>query len=364
MHLTIVRIQVMKRSVQPPGVRRKVTRYKEHAGTRCWALLFPLSLAVFLASSASLDAGSRLINLSTRGWGKYSIVSTNIMIAGFVVEGGPKKVLLRHIGPTLDKFGVTDRLHSGHPDPQYYNSAGAMFLFFEGNKTETWRRLPPWNRDLVGNDIALLMSEMFDEAGAFLLDLNTFESAAVWECFPGSSSIHTEGTGIAPIVGISLVEIYDLEKDDPNSKLVNLSTRGHVRAGQGVMIAGFVIYGDVPLKVLIRGVGPGLVPHGVPVANVLPDPLLRLMDKDGNEIARSDNWQTDTAPTNNQFAKANAEVFAKTGAFALEADSNDAAIVATLTPDPKSKIGIYTAILSGNGASPDGEGIVEIYVVE
>ena len=41
------------------------------------------------------------------------------------------------------------------------------------------------------------------------------------------------------------------------------------------LIAGFVIDGDLPKRVLIRGVGPGLVP-AVSAANVLANPSLSL----------------------------------------------------------------------------------------
>lgn len=45
----------------------------------------------------------KLVNLSTRG----KLTETEILTPGFVIEGEPKKVLIRVMGPTLGTFGVT-----------------------------------------------------------------------------------------------------------------------------------------------------------------------------------------------------------------------------------------------------------------
>src|SRR5205085_3914639 len=50
----------------------------------------------------------------------------------------------------------------------------------------------------------------------------------------------------------------------PPGKAVNLATRVFVDTGERVAIAGFIVTGDVPKKVLIRGIGPSLVDNGVP----------------------------------------------------------------------------------------------------
>ncbi|HEX2101025.1 MAG TPA: alkaline phosphatase, partial [Candidatus Synoicihabitans sp.] len=80
-----------------------------------------------------------------------------------------------------------------------------------------------------------------------------------------------------------------------SDRLINLSTRGHVGTGAGVMIAGFVLEGTSPHRLLIRGVGPGLTRLGVPDA--LVDPALRVLNNNGAEVAANDNWEEAGAAT-------------------------------------------------------------------
>ena len=122
--------------------------------------------------------------------------------------------------------------------------------------------------------------------------------------------------------------------------MLNISTRGQIDTGEGVMIAGTIVGGTVGQIVVIRGLGPSLATGSPPIANPLPDPLLILYNPFGQIIASNDDWQATQA----------VEISA-TGL----APSNplESAILAPLLP------GNYTAILSDvNGAS--GVGLVEI----
>ncbi len=124
--------------------------------------------------------------------------------------------------------------------------------------------------------------------------------------------------------------------------LKNLSTRGQVGAGGDILIAGFVVAGDVPKQVLIRAIGPSLSAFGV--TGALADPILQLFT--GNSLSNTnDNWGGATAIS----TAANL-----VGAFALAPTSLDAVILATLPP------GSYTAQVSGAGGST-GVALVEIY---
>src|SRR5207302_7870847 len=65
-----------------------------------------------------------LANISTRG-----IVETgnSALIGGFIIRGGgPKKMILRAIGPTLANFGITNPLTD--PILELHDSAGALIL--------------------------------------------------------------------------------------------------------------------------------------------------------------------------------------------------------------------------------------------
>ena len=128
-------------------------------------------------------------------------------------------------------------------------------------------------------------------------------------------------------------------------KLVNISTRGQVGAGDNVMIAGFVIGGTQPKSVLIRGIGPSLATFNV--TGVLSASRLELFS-----------GATSLAVGNDWGASANATAMVATSlrvsAFPLAANSRDAVLLLTLQP------GNYTAVLSGqNGVT--GAGMVEVY---
>jgi hypothetical protein len=158
--------------------------------------------------------------------------------------------------------------------------------------------------------------------------------------------------------GIALAEVYDASANPgaETQRLVNLSTRGMVEAGEGMLIGGFVIQGDHAKRVLIRGIGPRLALFGVPGA--LSDPRLAVY-RGQTMVAQNDNWST-PAPVNATPIPATAAELAAVaeavGAFALGAGSLDAAVLVTLPP------GAYTAQVSGAGTST-GVALVEIYEV-
>ncbi len=124
----------------------------------------------------------------------------------------------------------------------------------------------------------------------------------------------------------------------PQPKLLNISTRLEVQAGDNVLIGGFIVTGTLPKKVIVRGIGPSLGSQGV--GGALADPILELHKPDGTVIT-NDNWKDSQE----------AEIVATT-----VPPSNDLepAIVATLDP------GNYTAVVSGkNGGT--GIALVEAY---
>jgi hypothetical protein len=129
--------------------------------------------------------------------------------------------------------------------------------------------------------------------------------------------------------------------------LGNISTRLQVGTADRVMIAGFIVQGSAPKKVLIRAAGPSLTQFGVP--NALANPQLELHDTN-NTIGMNDNWQTTQIGgviTSDQVAEIQNSGLAPR-------DPAESALIATLPP------GTYTAIVQGvNGGT--GVGIVEAY---
>lgn len=107
------------------------------------------------------------------------------------------------------------------------------------------------------------------------------------------------------------------------------------------MIAGFIITGNVPKPVVLRGMGPSLVSSGLPAASLLQDPVIELHGSNGALIASNDNWK-DT-----QKAQIQGTIYEPT-------DDREAVIVATLPP------AAYTVILRGLNQTT-GIGVVEVY---
>ena len=129
---------------------------------------------------------------------------------------------------------------------------------------------------------------------------------------------------------------------DTNSRLINIATRGWAGAGDSVMIAGFVISGTQPKKVLITAKGPVLATAGVP--DVLADPNLTLYDSTGKPLQFNENWQS----------ASNASEVAALGRGMRTDFPQEAALLTTLNP------GAYTAIVRGAGTTT-GNALVEVF---
>ncbi len=127
-------------------------------------------------------------------------------------------------------------------------------------------------------------------------------------------------------------------------RLVNLSSRARAGAGDGTLIAGFVIGGLEPQTVIVRAIGPALRAFGV--GDAVANPRLRLY-RDAAIVAENDEWSS------GPDAAALAAGFAHVGAFALPTGSADAALLVTLPP------GAYT--LQVSSAAGDGDALAEIY---
>jgi Zn-dependent metalloprotease len=149
-------------------------------------------------------------------------------------------------------------------------------------------------------------------------------NATLWIADGGFGCIYRRGAFQAPA------------DKSPFTRLANISTRMRVLTGERVLIGGFLIDGNAPKKVLIRGIGPSLTGVGP----TLPNPVLQLK-KGSTVVAANDNWRS------NQQAEIQATTIPPPNDL-------EAAIVTTLQP------GEYTAILQDQGGQ-SGIGIVEVY---
>jgi hypothetical protein len=279
----------------------------------------------FSGASESVLAAQRLANISTR-----ARVGTgdSVTIAGFVISGQESKpVLIRAIGPTLGSLGVATAL-----------TQPKLELFRSGNNTPIATNIG-WTT--AGNTSGITAATL--QAGAFALGANAADSVILTTLAPGAYTAVISSVNNTP--GVALAEVYDLSAPAAGQKLFNISTRASTGTGDSTLIAGIVVSGTVPKRVLIRGVGPTLTALGVPGA--LAQPQLSVI-KDNVTVASNSGWSTSSD------AVAIAAASAQVGAFALGAASADAAMIVSLAP------GNYSAqVVGANGTA--GIAIIEIY---
>jgi hypothetical protein len=270
----------------------------------------------------------RLVNIASRG----AVAASDLMIAGFVITGtSPKPVMIRATGPALAAFGLGGTL----PNPKLELYRGAAKI----------QENDDWSAAANAADITATAAR----TGAFPLATGTADAVLLTTLAPGGYTAQV--SSVTGASGVALVEVYDAGSTTVTTetpRLINISTRANVAGGEGLLIAGIVITGNSPKKILIRATGPALAAFGVPGA--LTDPLLKLYKGDV-VLRQNDNW-SDSAAEASLIAAAGSA----TGAFALTPGTKDAALLITLEP------GAYTAQVSGVGGAA-GAALVEVYEV-
>jgi hypothetical protein len=275
----------------------------------------------FSGLSTETKRTDRLIGLASRakvGTGE-SVLITGVAIGG--TES--KRVLIRAGGPALAAFGLASTL----PNPTIKIYRGSTLIA----QNDDWNPAD-----------AAEMSRL----GLFAFPNGSKDAAILTTLAPGGYTAHISdlsGTG----TGVALAEIYDASVNPAaeEQRLISIASRGTVTAGDGALIGGFVVTGNAPKTLLIRGVGPALTAFGV--AGALADPALTIYQ--GSEaLATNAGWANRAA-----IAAAGTQV----GAFALAAGSRDAALLVTLSP------GSYTAQVKAAQVTSSGVALIEIYEV-
>ncbi len=280
----------------------------------------------------------RVINLSSRGY--VGSAGQNYLVSGFVICGqSAKQVLIRAVGPTLSSFGISGVL--ANPVMQLFDSKGNLLLTNSG-----WGGSPG-------------LASTFAQVYAFPLPANSADAAAVTTLQPGSYTVQVSGAG--GTTGVALVEVYDVSASSQPwaQRLINVASRGDVTNGAGVLVTGFVVTGNSPIKVLIRGVGPTLQ-SAFSFPGSLSDPILALYDASGAVIAQNNDWGTPVAVSTGQTPASASDITTAAAAvygFPLVPGSKDASLITTLAP------GAYTAQVSG-AAGATGVALIEVYQMQ
>ena len=125
-----------------------------------------------------------------------------------------------------------------------------------------------------------------------------------------------------------------------NLHLANISSRAFVGTEDNAAIAGFIITGNNPKPVVIRGLGPSLPANGT-----LPNPKLELYNSDGQLIRSNDDYQDSPGLSLIQSQGL------------APSNENEAAMAPILNP------GAYTAVLRGSN-NGTGVGLIEVYDID
>jgi hypothetical protein len=283
--------------------------------------------AMAIPAPASSAGSSRIVNLSTRAF----VPPGGALSLGFFVRGTTAlPLLVRGVGPTLAQFGVGDALAEARLDVMAAGGATGLAA------NQGW-----------GGSAEL--RNAFARVGAFALAENSRDSAVQVRLASGGYVVRVMPAD-ALASGSALAELYDsaAPSEAAAAQLVNVSTLGFVGPDDRVLAAGFTIAGGAPRRLLLRAVGPGLAPLGVP--GFLADPQIDLRPLGGRApLATNDDWA--------DLASVRAAM-ASVGAFALTPGSKDAVLVVTLPP------GGYTAVVSSIRAANTGQALIEIYDLE
>jgi len=248
------------------------------------------------------------------------------MMAGVYIRGtAQKKALVRATGKGLVKQGVNTLLDA---KLEVYDLATSTTT--PADKNDDWKQHSSYSAVQAAGG----MPDGYD--AALISGLNQGYYSMV--VMPSGGSMTSGGGGTE---GIGLVEVYD---NDPASasRLSGISTRSYVgSAAADYMYAGLAIQGG-SLRLLIRGLGKGLVAQGV--AGALDDAIITVRKADGTVVDSNDNWQSHSSSS----------VLTQRGQAPKE--SSDAAMIINLFE------GLYTIeVKSAKGGS--GVALVEVYEI-
>lgn len=287
--------------------------------------------ATLVGATEALAGKPHLVNLSVRG----ATAPEAPMITGFAIGGTTaKQVLIRVAGPSLARapFNLTGAL--ADPSLQLYRVSTVI-----GQNND-------WGSPASATTA---LTAATTRVGAFPFAAGSADAALLTTLPPGVYSVQTGGG-----TGIVLAEIYEAPVADetPGSRrLVNVSTLAPVAPGVP-LIAGFVIDGPGPQRVLVRAAGATLAGAPFNLAGALPNPQLAIF-QGATQLKSNDDWFRDAE------AAAIRDAAARANAFAFGAQSADSALLLFLEP------GAYTAVISASAAAPaaqtTGLALVEIY---
>ena len=267
------------------------------------------------------DLGGKTL---TPGVYKFNTSATSGGMLTFDAQGDPAARFVVQIGTTL--------ITTGASSVQLINEADARNVYFQVGTSATLGS----GSSFTGNILAYaaittvggtsVNGRLLALTEAVTLDTNRVTSPGMT---PTSSPTPSPTPSPSPVATPT--------PTPTPAQLLNISTRLNVQTGAKASIVGFIITGNAPKKVIVRGIGPSMTG----VSPVLENPVLELYGNNGSLVTSNDNWK------DLQQSAIEESSLAPT-------DEKESAIIATLAP------GGYTAIVTGKGETT-GVGAVEMY---
>lgn len=286
---------------------------------------------------------SSLANIATRG---VLGSGDQAMILGFVIKGdGPIDILATAKGPELANSGITNP--AGDPTISLF-PFGASAPDVEN---DDWGSQATAVSDFVDRSFAEAFSDQAskDSALAFSPEGTQLFTAIV------NDNDNVNGVGLVEVFDATGTSRNGVAPNDAQNRLVNVATRGFVGTGNDVLIAGFIVDGQVDSKLLLRGLGPSIAG----LAGTLEDPTITLYRTDFTqagfpqiEVATNDNWEDDPNDVDEIIA-----VSDQVGAAVLESGTKDSIILVDAVP------GLYSFVMSGV-SDGTGIGLVEVFLAD
>jgi hypothetical protein len=139
------------------------------------------------AYDLSAASSARLVNIATRGLVQ---LGDKLMIAGFIIQNGPVRAVVRGIGPSLVAFGIANAL----PDTtlELHDQNGVLLI-----ENDNWK---------VRSDGSSQQAEI---EATTLQPSNDLEAALVTTLQPGQYTAQLRGK--PETTGIGVVEVYFLQ---------------------------------------------------------------------------------------------------------------------------------------------------------
>jgi uncharacterized delta-60 repeat protein len=282
----------------------------------------PLNLRVTVTDPANATASTNfslivraglLSGLAAQG---YVGINNQVQFGAFTISGDSRRVLIRGLGPTLDKY-----LDGAIRNPKIALSVNGA--------SEPLITNDDWGQAENAAEIESLKHE----------PANAVESAILTTLPPGVYNLHLSGSGGS--TGIGMFQIYAIEGGG-NGELRGLAAQGQVGTDNQVQFGTFTITGNAQ-RVLIRGLGPTLNGY---ITGAIGNPKIALSVNGAEQpIVTNDDWGL--ADNASEIAELHHQ----------PAYPEESAILTTLQP------GVYNIHLSGSGGTT-GIGMFQVYTVE